>query len=380
MRGITLGLIVLGMLGLAGASQAAKISPEPAATLLLPYFEVDIANPSGVNTTFSVNNAFSSAVLAHVTFWSDLSVPFFAFDLSLTGYDQETVDLRDILVNGILPPQAVFPVSGCTGPPPRLPSLFLASLQDAATGQFSPLTGHCAGLNLGDNIARGYITVDTVNNCTQLFPSDPDYFRLYATDDNVLWGDYFYLDPSRGTSAGNTLVHIPAESSTPSSGSYTFYGRYVGWTGIDKRRPLATSFAARFLGGGSAPVTDLIVWRDPKVTQTFFTCATLPSWFPLGQEGLAVFDDQENLSLLSGATPFAAATQRVEVGGPAFPVPYSFGWINLNLNTVSTVPPSDPTAAQGWVSISLDSGGSLNMGYDAIQIDNATNALHSVPP
>jgi hypothetical protein len=101
MRGIALRLIVLGMLGLAGVSQAAKISPEPAATLLLPYFEVDIANPSGLNTTFSVNNAFSSAVLAHVTFWSNLSVPFLAFDLSLTGYDQETVDLRDILVNGI---------------------------------------------------------------------------------------------------------------------------------------------------------------------------------------------------------------------------------------------------------------------------------------
>jgi hypothetical protein len=70
----------------------------------------------------------------------------------------------------------------------------------------------------------------------------------------------------------------------------------------------------------------------------------------------------------------------VEVGGPAFPVPYSFGWMNLNLNDVSTGPPSDPTAAQGWVTIALDSGGSLSTAYDAIQIDNATNALHSVPP
>lgn len=242
------------------------------------------------------------------------------------------------------------------------------------------LTGLCAGLNLGDNIARGYITIDTVNDCTQLYPSDLIYFLLYATGDNVLWGDYFNLDPSQGTAVGNNLVHIPAENPAPASGAYTFYGRYVGWTGIDKRRPLATSFAARFLGVGSAPVTDLIVWRDPKVNQAPFTCGMFPSWFPLGQEGLAVFDDQENLSLLSGVTPFPAVTQRVEVGGPAFPVPYSFGWINLNLNTVSTVPPSDPTAAQGWVAISLDSGGSLSMGYDAIQIDNATNALHSVPP
>jgi hypothetical protein len=32
------------------------------------------------------------------------------------------------------------------------------------------------------------------------------------------------------------------------------------------------------------------------------------------------------------------------------------------------------------VTISLNSGGSINSVYDAIQIDNATNALHSVPP
>jgi hypothetical protein len=251
MRGIARGLIVLGMLGPAGVSQAAKISPEPAATLLLPYFEVDIANPSGVNTTFSVNNAFSSAVLAHVTFWSDLSVPFFAFDLSLTGYDQETVDLRDFLVNGNLPPQAVFAASGCTtGPPLHLPSVFLASLQATATGQRSVFTGLCAGLNLGDNIARGYITVDTVNDCTPWYPSDSMYFLLYATGDNVLWGDYFYLDPSRGVAVGNHLVHIPAEDPAPPSGSYTFYGRYVGWTGIDELRG---TISGRRLGAGHGP-------------------------------------------------------------------------------------------------------------------------------
>jgi len=194
-------------------------------------------------------------------------------------------------------------------------------------------------------------------------------------------GKHSVLLLEAGGPDSDDLVHIPAENLAPPSGAYTFYGRYVGWTGIDKRRPLATSFAARFQGGGSPPVTDLIVWRDPKVDQAPFPCAAPPpTWFPLGQEGLAVFDDQENLSLLSGVTPFPAATQRVAVGGPAFPVPFSFGWINLNLNIVSTVPPSDSTAAQGWVSISLDFGRPLSMGYDAIQIDNATNASHSVPP
>ncbi|MBP9144591.1 MAG: hypothetical protein KBI44_08920, partial [Thermoanaerobaculia bacterium] len=38
----------------------------PAATLLLPYFEVDLADPSGVTTLMSINNASATAVLAHV--------------------------------------------------------------------------------------------------------------------------------------------------------------------------------------------------------------------------------------------------------------------------------------------------------------------------
>ena len=35
-----------------------------AATLLVPYFEVDLAHPDGANTLFSVNNASATAVLA----------------------------------------------------------------------------------------------------------------------------------------------------------------------------------------------------------------------------------------------------------------------------------------------------------------------------
>jgi hypothetical protein len=38
----------------------------PAATLLLPYFEVDLANPNGIDTLISVNNASASAAVANV--------------------------------------------------------------------------------------------------------------------------------------------------------------------------------------------------------------------------------------------------------------------------------------------------------------------------
>jgi len=72
-------------------------------SLLLPYFDVDLSNPNGETTLFSVNNASATAVLAHVVVWSDLSVPVLDFNIYLTGYDVQTVNLRDILVSGIIP-------------------------------------------------------------------------------------------------------------------------------------------------------------------------------------------------------------------------------------------------------------------------------------
>src|SRR5258708_31195743 len=66
----------------------------PAATLLLPYFEVDLGNPAGVSTSFWVNNASAAATVAHVTLWTDEGIPTFNFDIYLTGYDVEKVDLR----------------------------------------------------------------------------------------------------------------------------------------------------------------------------------------------------------------------------------------------------------------------------------------------
>ena len=78
----------------------------PAATLLLPYFEVDLDDPNGLTTLFSVNNASSTEQIAHFVVWSDLSVPVLDFNVYLTGYDVQTINLRDIIANGRLPQTA----------------------------------------------------------------------------------------------------------------------------------------------------------------------------------------------------------------------------------------------------------------------------------
>ncbi|MFL6291728.1 MAG: hypothetical protein ACJ759_12605, partial [Thermoanaerobaculia bacterium] len=72
------------------------------------------------------------------------------------------------------------------------------------------------------------------------------------------------------------------------------------------------------------------------------------------------------------------------VGGARLPVPFAAGWLYLNLNTTVTpagsVPPSDPAAAQAWVSVKMGNGaGTFTVGFDAIQLDNASHANHTSP-
>jgi hypothetical protein len=424
MKRKALCIALLCLLALAGSASAVicTIDEVPAATLLLPYFEVDLGNANGQTTLFSVNNASATAVLAHVVVWSDLSVPVLDFNIYLTGYDVQTINLRDVL-SGVLPrtasdgqdpndnisPQG--PLSqdinfaSCTGalpPPASLPSTFITHLQLALTGKASPvLGGLCAGRSFGDNVARGYVTVDTVNNCTLRFQGDPSYFSSDITFQNVLWGDYFYVNPAQNFADGNTLVHIEASLTDPQTtvpGQYTFYGRYDGWTAADHREPLATNFAVRFATGGVfSGGTSLIVWRDSKVNQNPFTCPATtgrPSWFPLGQEGIVIFDEEEQPQVAqtfpvspqppnSGLIPFPAEAQRTQVGGADLPVPFDFGWLYLNLNTTVSAagnnPPEDPAAAQAWVTAEMTAQGRFSVGYSAVQLDSACAAVHFTP-
>ncbi len=154
---VILACVALLALGAPAIAEICTIDDVPAATLLLPYFEVNLDDPNGITTLFSVNNASATAVLAHVVVWSDLSVPVLDFNIYLTGYDVQSVNLRDLLVGGILPrtasdgqdpadtisPQGDFSqdinFASCNGqlPPPLLPASFIAHLQHSLTGQFS---------------------------------------------------------------------------------------------------------------------------------------------------------------------------------------------------------------------------------------------------
>ncbi len=91
-------------LGLTAPVQAdmCTIDNVPAATLLLPYFEVSPVQ-GAVTTLFSLNNASATAALAHITLWTDWSLPTVDFDVYLTGYDVVTVNLYDLIWLGNIP-------------------------------------------------------------------------------------------------------------------------------------------------------------------------------------------------------------------------------------------------------------------------------------
>lgn len=425
----TLLLLAIGLALAASAARPAAAQPlpsiaeQPAATLLLPYFEVDLANPAGSNTFFSINNASASAVLVHVTVWSQMHVPVYAFNMYLTGYDAQPISVRDIL-SGVVPRTATAgqdpgnlisprgPLSqdinyaSCNGqlPMPAPPQATITHIRSALTGQSSALAGGmCASIPDGTSVARGYITADTVNNCTTRLPNEAGYFGAGGlgdvTNQNMLWGDYTYTNHIRGFDTGDAspLVHIRASATDPetsTAGQYTFYGRLVDWTAIDNREPLSTAFMARYATiSGTAPTT-LTVWRDAKVNQQYFACGSFPSWYPLGQQQIAVFSDAERVSVTpgtpfapqppqSGPIPFGRGAQRVAVGSTELPSPFQLGFLYLNLNTSvagSPNPPEDPTAAQAWVAVHHRSTGRYSTGWSAVALDSAKTASHVIVP
>ncbi len=420
------------------------IQDAPASTLLIPYFEVGGSDGNSPNTIISIGNSTATAVLAHVTLWSDLSVHVLDFNVYLTGYDVQNINLGGLVFAGASPRtaslgqdpgDAISPkgtlsqdinFASCSTflPLPALPANYKSHVIAALTGQPDPfLGGQCVAQNFGDGILRGYVTIDTVNACTNSSPGDAGYFTSgnvtgVVTDQNVLFGNVTYVNRVEGKAHSEPAVHVEANSSdtrltTP--GNYTFYGRYVNWTAADHREPLATKFAARYAQNTAGAVfapqyftqgSSLLVWRDSKVATSqngptgAFACpaqlGSRPSWYPLGQEQIIIFDDQEHPVVptvvpfspqppQATLIPFPAETQRVKVGGAKLPVPWGQGWLYLDLNTFVAAagnnPPADPLTAQAWVSTLMENASpSWRVGVRATQLDSACDANHILIP
>jgi hypothetical protein len=401
------GIVLAGLLALAGpvAATIGTIDNVPAATLMLPYFEVDLDNTEGVNTLFSINNSAASAVLTKVVVWSDQSVPVLNFNIYLTGYDVQTFSMRDVLVLGNLPrtasdgqdplddisPQGLLSqdinFASCSQLPftnPAISNSFRLHLQQWLTGIESTATHNCAGSKNPETprIARGYITIDTVSSCDIFFPGDWSTYGPTLTDQNVLWGDWFMINPSENFAQGDMLVHIESCPTCFDPGDHTFYGRYNDGTADDDREPLPTTWASRYLNGGPFDGgTSMIIWREGNESTAAYSCALQgpPSWYPLDTKQVLIFDEQEQPVIVDscpGTCPDPIAipneAQRMSVADD-FLSPFDFGWIYLNLQHPDLIAEYGDDDAQSWVITVMEASGRFSVGYDVLQLDNAND-------
>ena len=447
MKRSSLVLILVASIAMGGPAFAelCTVDAVPAATLLLPYFQVDLDDPAGVNTVFSINNASAPPALAHVTVWTDWSQPVLDFDVFLTGYDVQTVNLYDVFTNGNLPvtadeqsdpldtisPHDIHPEWDGSFPQtaanasvdclnifplfvnPVLQGTRLATIQDKLTG--TAIGGACFGATHADGNARGYITVDSVDTCSLIFPNDDDYFTdgvnpAIANNNNVLWGDYFIVNQNNDSANGDNLVHIEATDAPMWDTGYTFYGRYSGPAlTIDGREPLGTAWGVRYFQGGAfSGGTNLSVWRDSTVTDiddAGYVCAAPgdaaggPEWHPLNETEVIAFDEEEAWEELCGSvfggsgppvsppdvpvgedpTCFPLETQSVLVGDGALAPTFSAGWLFLNLNVgidgpfvnFDLDPGSDGALAQSYVSATHTALGRFSVGLAGIELESA---------
>ncbi len=309
------------------------ISLHPAATLLLPSFEVDVNAPqlSAVTTLVTVTNVSNQPQIARFTVWTDRSFPIVTFNVFLTGYDVQPINLYDILVRGFVAPPSgtssstpvptnptagsqpaannanpnITSLVGCASLPGAIPPALLADIQTAlTTGNTSTLSG----IGNSHTTARGFITIDVVSQCSATQPNSPPYFNEILFD-NVLIGDYERLAGFTTDMTAAPLVHIraipeggPAGATPGTNLPFTFYDHYTptATPKIDRRQPLPSVFAARWIDSASLGgfATTYAIWHEGVTTQTT-TNVTANAAVPVTE--IVRFDEHENPTVsLSG--------------------------------------------------------------------------------
>src|SRR3954453_10987996 len=341
----------------------------PAATLLLPRFEVDVSGASGRTTLFTVTNVTRYPQIAHVTLWSDYAYPVMTFNLFLGGYDVQSIDLADVLIRNTISatagitPGSIWPTTNPNLRAPldcgTIPGIVLATLmaevrKALTTGGTSSCNHAIGGVHAN---AIGYATIDVVASCTSRSPNDPLYYTNDLLFDNVLIGDYQQLGPApAGTTAlsldatGNPMVHIRAVPEGGGAGSnvdtrlpYTFYDRYTpaSTRTFDRRQPLPSLFAARYIQGGPGRfATNLTIWREGV---GIGSCADASISTDMVASEIGRFDEHENPDspvpcsnlCLGPVTPTLNASSSTSSGSYIYPSVSTGdvgGWFYLNLN------------------------------------------------
>jgi hypothetical protein len=426
------------------------ISVAPAATLLLPYFEVS-EDRTDETTLFTITNVSQYPAIAHVVLWTDFSYPVIDFNIYLTGYDVQSINLYDVIWTGIVAPASgartragtgtdisegpkfgnfngvtdrwdlIEPgsnqnLAACVGLPGGLPDFHIARMQTAFTeGRVAAVPGNplFAGCNNVGNVhenAVGYATIDVVNFCGTGLPTDGDpYFTTEIRFDNVLIGDYQQVNSGQNFAQGNPMVHIRAvpegtgntQSVDPEDTNFdrTFYSRYqtplapgVPNT-LDRRQPLPSLFAARWINGTSGSFqTSFKIWREGVNIGT--TCSTVAQNGALLVTESVVFDEDENGEGVAGGEIIVSPSVGTDditlpetsltpiSDADTFPQAIideaAAGWVYLNLDNGLASLAATEFATQNWVIVSMRAEGRYSVDFDAAWLGNGCTPREDV--
>ena len=411
-------VVVLAVILSATASAATRhnddscdIAVLPAATLLLPYFEVDLDDwqvpRNRANTVFTITNVSNEDAIARVTLWTDFAFPVVTFDIYLTGYDVQAISLFDVIDRGLVAPDAGtgtditqrrkfsdpngrLDLSACKRLPGGLDDAYVVRMQSAFLEGEVPDLGTLPGCdNVGNehDHAVGYATIDVVGRCSSHTPFDPEYWTEDIRYDNILLGDYQQHDGLHDLTRAGPMVHIRAipEGGTPGSRSAspwrhdagfarTFYARYQPplSPNLDGRQPLPAQFATRWIDGGpNGYETSLTVWREVPATPGM-RCGDFGRAFDVDE--IVTFDEAEN-AVGSGDERFVLpATSLTRVADadsfPQLANGANGGWIYLNLDDSR----SDDFASQAWVISSMRAEGRYATDVEATALGNGCSA------
>ena len=391
----------------------------PAATLLLPYFEVALDSITGDNTIFTITNTGHRAQVARVTLWTDFAYPVLTFDIYLTGYDVQSINLYDVLKRGIIGGDRgtgveVSPAgersknnplvdrSNCGELPSRIDAVLLARLDSAFR---DGVVSGCEKIGNTHEDAVGYATIDVVGNCTPgRGPTDPLYFSKDIRYENVLTGDYAHVNASQSFAQASPMVHIRAlpGGGTPSTRlpgpvprlEKTFYGRFQepGDPYLDARQPLPSTFAVRWMNGGTGYFnTWLQIWRDGN-TGPAASCADYEQNAEMLVAESVAFDEDENglgscppmeiIVTPIGREPIVLPATSMLAAGDEDVFPQdtfdesTAGWLYFNLDDRDH--DDGRGAQQSWVVVHMRAQGIYSVAFDAAWLGNGCSPAAAV--
>ena len=283
-------LVVAAVLAIATPASAitCTVDQRPAATLLVPYFQVSY-NPDGTyngggilarDTIVTIANASAAPMIAHVNVFTRESVLVLDFNVALTPFDVQAMRMSDIL-GGILPDTvngdgedacqrnanaAVYPdADGFLRVRPSVPATSQDNTQ--ATTDYQGVFNLASvrddlRRNCDDDLdllAVGYIIIDHANYCNLSDPTDPNYYYNDAIGmENNLWGEIIFTSGFGIPTYALSTVNLEADASIGDAAQLfalpvrSFDARY--WDVDDEFPPTACPNC-----GSGDPETDLLI-------------------------------------------------------------------------------------------------------------------------